>query len=90
VQDSNPFLNPANGFWFQFAGPRIDYIATSNVSDGWIYSYGQQWWDLNPANGTGITGRPHLFSFNTTNGTMQHFKSMKPIGWNVQLSMVNP
>lgn len=24
-------------------------------------------------------------SFNTTNGTMQYFKSSKPIGWNVQL-----
>ncbi|KAI9695474.1 MAG: hypothetical protein M1820_008576 [Bogoriella megaspora] len=74
-----------NLYWFTLAGPSIDYISTTNVSNGWIYSYGQAWWDANPINGTGIGGRPHLMSFNTTNGSMRSFKSRKPIAWNVQL-----
>jgi polygalacturonase len=40
---------------------------------------------LNPVNGTGTPLRPHLFSFNTTNGALRHFKSRKPIAWDVQL-----
>lgn len=72
-------------YWFNFAGPYIDYIGTDNVTDGWIYSYGQAWWDANPVNGTGLLGRPHLLNFNTTNGSIQRFKSRKPIAWNVQL-----
>ena len=72
-------------YWFRFAGPYIDYIGTDNVTNGWINSYGQAWWDANPVNGTGILGRPHLLSFNTTNGSMKRYKSRKPIAWNVQL-----
>ncbi|KAJ9630570.1 hypothetical protein H2203_001093 [Taxawa tesnikishii (nom. ined.)] len=72
-------------YWFKFAGPSIDYVASSNVSNGWIYSYGQAWWDANPTNGTGTAARPHLLSFNTTNGSLQYYKSRKPIAWNVQL-----
>lgn len=75
--------------WFTFSGPGIMYVGTSNVTTGWIYSYGQAWWDANPVNGTGINGRPHLMAFNTTNGGMQHFKSSKPIGWNVSLKGTN-
>jgi hypothetical protein len=72
-------------YWFKFAGPDIDYVSTDNVSSGWINSYGQAWWDANPVNGTGTAARPHLMSFNTTNGSLRHFKSRKPIAWNVQL-----
>jgi polygalacturonase len=72
-------------YWFSFAGPGIDYLGTSNVSSGWIHSYGQAWWDANPVNGTGIANRPHLMSFNTTNGSMRYYKSRKPIAWNVQV-----
>lgn len=72
-------------YWFRFAGPHLDYIGTANVTNGWINSYGQAWWDANPVNGTGILGRPHLLSLNTTNGSMKHFKSRNPIAWNVQL-----
>ncbi|KAL9093873.1 MAG: hypothetical protein Q9165_003796 [Trypethelium subeluteriae] len=78
-----------NAYWFTFSGPSIDYIGSKNVSNGWIYSYGQAWWDANPVNGTGIGGRPHLMSFSTTNGSMQSFKSRKPIAWNVQLTGSN-
>jgi polygalacturonase len=72
--------------WFTFSGPNIDYIGTSNVSDGWINSYGQAWWDANIYPGTGLVSRPHLMSFTTTDGSMRHFKSRKPIAWNIQLS----
>jgi polygalacturonase len=37
-------------------------------------------------NGTGVANRPHLISFNTTNGSMPNFKYRKPIGWNVQFT----
>lgn len=76
-------------FWFTLSGPGIQYIGTPNVTTGWIYSYGQAWWDANPTNGTGLDGRPHLVSFNTTGGGMQHFKSRKPIAWGVQVSGSN-
>ncbi|KAJ5668122.1 uncharacterized protein N7477_006692 [Penicillium maclennaniae] len=76
----------SNGkYWFSFSGPRIDYIGSSDVNNGWINSYGQAWWDANPVNGTGIDDRPHLMSFDTTQGSLKFFKSRKPIAWNVQL-----
>jgi len=76
-------------YWFTISGPNVEYIGTSNVSNGWINSYGQAWWDANPVNGTGTAARPHLINFQTTNGGMQHFKSRKPIAWNVALSGTN-
>lgn len=72
-------------YWFTLSGPGIQYTGTPNVTTGWIYSYGQDWWDANPVNGTGLDGRPHLVSFNTTDGGMKHFKSSKPIAWGVQV-----
>ena len=74
-----------NLYWFDLEGPGIHYMGTANITTGWIYSYGQQWWDANPTNGTGLDGRPHLMRFNTTNGSMAHFKSRKPIAWGVQV-----
>ncbi|KAF7714839.1 Galacturan 1,4-alpha-galacturonidase [Penicillium ucsense] len=71
--------------WFTFSGPQIDYVGSEDINSGWIYSYGQAWWDANPANGTGIASRPHLMSFQTTDGSMKYFKSRKPIAWNVKL-----
>ncbi|KAF8851495.1 hypothetical protein BDZ45DRAFT_717385 [Acephala macrosclerotiorum] len=56
-------------YWFTFASPSIDCVGPSNVSNSWINSYGQAWWDKNPVNGTGIANAPHLMSFNTTSGT---------------------
>ena len=85
VNSSNALTYSTALYWFKLAGPSIDFIGTSNVTNGWIYSYGQAWWDANPVNGTGIVARPHLMSFNTTNGSLQHFKSRKPIAWGVQL-----
>lgn len=72
-------------YWFSFAGPGIKYIGTEDVTNGWINSYGQAWWDANPVNGTGTANRPHLMSFNTTNGSMQYMKSRKPIAWGFQI-----
>ncbi|KAF2097651.1 pectin lyase-like protein [Rhizodiscina lignyota] len=72
-------------YWLTFWGPSINFVGTANISNGWINSYGQGWWDANAVNGTGTAARPHLLSFNTTNGSMQHYKSRKPIAWNVQL-----
>lgn len=71
--------------WFIFKGPNIDYTGSSNINNGWINSYGQAWWDANPVNGTGIDSRPHLMSFKTTHGSLNYFKSRKPIAWNVQV-----
>lgn len=89
VNTSNALTYSTALYWFVFSGPSIDYVSTGNVTTGWINSYGQAWWDANPVNGTGTANRPHLMSFNTTNGSMKHFKSRKPIGWNVQLLGTN-
>lgn len=74
-----------NLYWFEFSGPGISYTSTSNVTTGWIKSYGQAWWDANPVNGTGLDGRPHLTLFNTTNGRIKYLKSLQPIAWNHRL-----
>ncbi|OCK86060.1 glycoside hydrolase family 28 protein [Lepidopterella palustris CBS 459.81] len=89
VNASNALTYSTSLYWFKLAGPNIDYIGTPNVTTGWINSYGQAWWDANPPNGTGTAARPHLLSFNTTNGSLTSFKSRKPIAWNVQLSGSN-
>ena len=86
VNETTGSAQATNLYWFSFAGPKIDWVGTSNITNGWIYSYGQAWWDLNPVNGTGTPARPHLMSFITDNGSMQHWKSKKPIAWNVALS----
>ena len=85
VNGSAGALYSSGKYWFTFSGPRIDYTGSSNVNHGWINSYGQAWWDANPVNGTGIDSRPHLMTFSTTNGSLNYFKSRKPIAWNVQL-----
>lgn len=72
-------------YWFSLAGSNIDYKGSPEVNNGWIISYGQEWWDANPPNGTGIDDRPHLMQFNAQNSTLQYFKSRKPIAWGVQL-----
>ncbi|KAK4539971.1 hypothetical protein LTR36_009941 [Oleoguttula mirabilis] len=83
--DTTYATGASNLYWFAFAGPGIKYVGTPNVTTGWINSYGQAWWDANKYPSTGLEGRPHLIQFNTTGGKMQHFKSRKPIAWNVQL-----
>ena len=74
---------------FTLAGESVDYVGTQNVTNGWIDSYGQSWWNANPPNGSGTASRPHLMSFNVTNGSMRNFKSRKPIAWGVQVSGKN-
>jgi hypothetical protein len=76
-------------FWFTFAGSNIHYVGTSEVNTGWIDSFGQAWWDANPVNGSGTAARPHLISFKAETGSMHHFKSRKPIAWNVALGGSN-
>ena len=85
VNDTTAATNGSSLYWFKFAGPNLDYIGTPDILTGWIDSCGQSWWDSNPPNGTGAPSRPHLLSFNTTNGSIQNYKSRKPIAWNVQL-----
>ncbi|KAJ5917751.1 exopolygalacturonase C [Penicillium verhagenii] len=85
VNGTSSTLYADGAYWFTLAGPKIDYTGSSNVNNGWINSYGQAWWDANPVNGTGIDSRPHLLSFQTTDGSLKYFKSRKPIAWNVQL-----
>ena len=74
-----------NLYWFTFAGPGINWQGTPDPLYGWIYSYGQGWWDANKYPSTGLASRPHLMSFNTTHGSMNYYKSRQPIAWNVQL-----
>ncbi|KAH8426807.1 putative extracellular exo-polygalacturonase [Aspergillus melleus] len=71
--------------WITLEGPRVDWIGPEDEDDGWINSYGQAWWDANPANGTGIDGRPHLMSFKSSQATLKYFRSRKPIAWNAKL-----
>lgn len=85
VNASNALTYSTSLYRFRFAGPSIDFISTSNVTTGWINSFRQAWWDVNLAGSTGIAARPRLLSFNATNGSLQHFKSRKPIAWNTQL-----
>lgn len=85
VNDTTKATNGSSLYWFKFAGPQLDFIGISDIRTGWIESYGQAWWDANPVNGTGTPSRPHLMSFNTTNGSIQRLKSRKPIAWNVQI-----
>ncbi|KAJ6114636.1 exopolygalacturonase C [Penicillium sp. IBT 16267x] len=85
VNGTSGTLYADGSYWFKFKGPNIDYTGSGNVNYGWINSYGQAWWDANPVNGTGIGSRPHLMSFQTTDGSLKYFKSRKPIAWNVQL-----
>ncbi|KIW30020.1 uncharacterized protein PV07_05799 [Cladophialophora immunda] len=89
VNKTTAATNGSALYWFNFAGPSINYVGTQNVTNGWIDSYGQAWWDANPKNGSGAPARPHLMSFSTTNGSMKHFKSRKPIAWGVQVSGKN-
>jgi len=86
VNDTTQATNASSLYWFLLEGSNIDYIGTTNLTTGWIDSYGQAWWDANPINGTGTPSRPHLISFNVTNGTIQNFKSRKPIAWGMQVS----
>lgn len=78
-----------NLYWFEFAGSKVSYVSTPNVTTGWINSYGQAWWDANPANGTGIDGRPHLMYWDITSGHLDHLKSHQPIAWNFRLEGSN-
>ncbi|RXG41513.1 hypothetical protein VDGE_09366 [Verticillium dahliae] len=79
-----------NGHWFDFAGTDIQYIGNSDISHGWIYSYGQAWWSANAkAGGTGLPNRPHLMAFKATNGVMNYFKSSKPVAWNLAVKGSN-
>jgi hypothetical protein len=72
-------------FWFDIKGSNVHWTGSESINNGWINSYGQQWWDANPSNGTGITGRPHLMVFNVKTGSIKRLKSRKPIAWNVQV-----
>ncbi|OJJ33941.1 hypothetical protein ASPWEDRAFT_41827 [Aspergillus wentii DTO 134E9] len=82
VQD---IVSSGESVWFTFEGPRVDYLGSGNVDNGWINSYGQAWWDANPTGKSGIDGRPHLMSYKTSQASVKHFKSRKPIAWNVKL-----
>jgi hypothetical protein len=52
VNASNAATYATALYWFTLAGPGITWEGSANVSNGWINSYGQAWWDANPANGT--------------------------------------
>jgi hypothetical protein len=89
VNKTTAATNASALYWFTFSGPSIHYLGSPKITTGWIESYGQAWWDSNAVNGSGAPSRPHLMSFNTTDGSMQHFKSRKPIAWGCQVSGKN-
>ncbi|OGM43938.1 exopolygalacturonase C [Aspergillus bombycis] len=78
-------VNAGTSTWFTLEGPRVDWTGPEDVNNGWIKSYGQAWWDANPPNGTGISGRPHLMSYKTSQASIKYFRSGKPIAWNMKL-----
>ncbi|TID22008.1 glycosyl hydrolase family 28 [Venturia nashicola] len=71
--------------WFKLTGTNVDWIGSSKPENGWINSYGQQWYDANPAGKGGLPNRPKLLHFAASKSTLQHFKAKKPIGWVVSL-----
>lgn len=78
-------LKSSNTYWFTLKGSGVHWEGAKSITSGWVNSYGQPWWDANPANGTGITGRPHLMSFDVEGGSITRFRSRKPIAWNVKI-----
>ncbi|WWC62394.1 uncharacterized protein I303_104990 [Kwoniella dejecticola CBS 10117] len=70
-----------NTWWINLTGDNLNFTGTTNLSTGWVYGYGQQWWDANPKNGSGLAARPHLWRFNMTNGNIKNIKIRKPIAW---------
>ncbi|BEI88598.1 uncharacterized protein CcaverHIS019_0113160 [Cutaneotrichosporon cavernicola] len=67
--------------WFSFGGKNVRYVGTTNVTGGWIEGYGQQYWDANPANGTGIDNRPKLIMWELEDSSITHLKIRKPPAW---------
>ncbi|EAU87521.2 hypothetical protein CC1G_11193 [Coprinopsis cinerea okayama7 len=62
--------------WIYIQGTNVELVGSSDFKYGRFYSFGQQWWDL------GIrTLRPHLATFNVTNGLLKNLKIIKPIAW---------
>ncbi|KAH6911974.1 pectin lyase fold/virulence factor [Coprinopsis sp. MPI-PUGE-AT-0042] len=62
--------------WIYFQGTDVQIIGSESRKFGGFYSFGQQWWDK------GIrTLRPHLATFNVTNGVLKNLKVIKPIAW---------
>lgn len=72
--------------WFSFDGTNLNYEGTGDINNGWIYSYGQQWWDANPPGETGIDDRPHLMALDVNGCSISHFKSRKPIAWGLMIN----
>ncbi|WWC88832.1 uncharacterized protein L201_003746 [Kwoniella dendrophila CBS 6074] len=70
-----------NVWWINLTGDHLNFTGSTNLSTGWIYGHGQQWWDANPKNGSGIASRPHLWRFNVTNSYLKNIKIRKPIAW---------
>ncbi|GFZ45367.1 hypothetical protein JCM24511_03093 [Saitozyma sp. JCM 24511] len=78
------FVNKTTGGnlpWISLSGTNIALTGVQNVTTGWIYGYGENWWNANVKNGTGLAGRPHLIKFNATGGYMSDLKHKKPIAW---------
>lgn len=67
--------------WFSFGGTRVAYRGTTDVTGGWIEGYGQQYWDANPVNGTGISNRPKLIMWELYDSSITHLKVHKPPAW---------
>ncbi|KAL5365719.1 putative exopolygalacturonase C [Aspergillus floccosus] len=78
-------VKAGNSYWFTLEGPRVDWTGPEDINHGWINSYGQAWWDANPANGTGIENRPHLLSYTTSDASIKYLRSRKPIAHNCRL-----
>lgn len=72
--------------WFSFGGTNVKYVGTNNVTGGWIEGYGQQYWDANPVNGSGIDNRPKLILWELQDSSIQYLKVRKPPAWVSTLS----
>jgi polygalacturonase len=89
IEKVQSIVSNGGKIWIQLFGSNVDYIGSKNPGNGWIDSYGQAWYDANPPGKTGLPNRPKLLSFKVNKGTLQFFKSRKPIGWCVSLAGSN-
>ncbi|GHJ86367.1 hypothetical protein NliqN6_2769 [Naganishia liquefaciens] len=78
-----------SGHWFRFTGKNLKWYGTKDVATGWIESYGQAWWDANPAGKSGLANRPHLITFEIDDSEIYSLKSRQPIGWNARIKANN-
>lgn len=75
-------------YWFTISGTDVTLQGNTDPNWGFIYPYGQQWWEaaqyVLPLGG--LPNRPHVFKINVNNTIIRNMKISKPIAWTFALS----